>query len=287
VGDLTVSGIHEDAALTLSGLVVEGVVRVRGSLGRLRILHTTLVPGPTILGTGPASGPAIQPSLEVAEGVAPDLFNEKLELDLAFAIAGPLRVPRHGQALRLLDSIVVADLGADAIGAEAAPAPPTAMERVTVLGRTWVEALVVASEVVFEGRVHSNRRQLGCVRFSYVPPDSRTPRRYRCQPDLQVQAELEAAETAAGAPLTDPERALIASRVGRWLVPSWTTRRYGQPGFAQLHGRCPARIATGAEDGAEMGAFCHLKQPQRAANLRLRFEEYLPFGLDAGLVPVT
>ena len=36
-----------------------------------------------------------------------------------------------------------------------------------------------------------------------------------------------------------------------------------------------------------MGAFCHLKQLQRAANLRLRFEEYLPFGLEAGLVPVT
>ena len=287
LGDVTVTGVHEDAALTLSGLVVEGTVEVTGSLGRLRLLHTTLVPGPTILGTGAESGPSIQPSLVVAAGALPNLFNEKLEIDLAFSITGPLRVPRHAQAVRLLDCIVAADLDADAIGSEVAPGPPTAMERTTVMGRTWVEALLLASEVVFEGRVHSNRRQLGCVRFSHVPPGSRTPRRYRCQPDLQIQAEVEAAEAAGGFPLTEPERALIAERVGRWLVPSWTTRRYGQPGFAQLHAGCPTMLATGAEDGAEMGAFCHLKQPQRAANLRQRLTEYLPFGLDAGLVPVT
>ena len=36
-----------------------------------------------------------------------------------------------------------------------------------------------------------------------------------------------------------------------------------------------------------MGAYCHLKQPQRAANLRLRLDEYLPFGLEAGIIYVT
>jgi hypothetical protein len=150
-----------------------------------------------------------------------------------------------------------------------------------------VHAIVLASEVVFEGQLHSERRQIGCVRFSYVKPGSRTPRRYRCQPDLETQAEIEAAELASGLPLTDVQRAEISARVERWLVPSWTTRRYGQPGFAQLHLTCPAMITEGAEDGAEMGAFCHLKQPQRAANLRQRLQEYLPFGLDAGLLPVT
>ena len=33
------------AALTLSGVVVEGHVHVTGDLGRLRLLHATLVPG--------------------------------------------------------------------------------------------------------------------------------------------------------------------------------------------------------------------------------------------------
>jgi hypothetical protein len=36
-----------------------------------------------------------------------------------------------------------------------------------------------------------------------------------------------------------------------------------------------------------MGAFSSLKQPQREANLRIRLEEYLPFGLEAGLIYVT
>ena len=31
-----------------------------------------------------------------------------------------------------------------------------------------------------------------------------------------------------------------------------------------------------------MGAYCHLKQPQRESNLRIRLDEYLPFGLEPG-----
>jgi hypothetical protein len=287
LGDVTVSGIHEDAALTLSGLLVEGKVEVTGSLGRLRLLHTTLVPGPMLVGTGPESGPAIQPSLVVAPGPPADRLNQRLEVDLAFAITGPLQVPVHAQALRLLDSIVVADRNADAIGSEIAPGPPTAMERTSVLGRTWVEAMTLASESIFEAPLHTSRRQLGCLRFSYVPPGSRTPRRYRCQPDLRVAVEVDQAETATGMPLTDIERQAVADRVARWLVPSWTSRRYGQPAFAQLHEAAPVEIRGGAEDGAEMGAYCHLRQPQRVANLRQRLDEYLPFGIDAGVVPVT
>lgn len=287
LGDISVTGSHDDAALTLSGLWIEGKVEVLGSLGHLRLLHTTLVPGPTVLGTGPESGPAIQPSLVVAAGAAPDLLNEALTLDLAFSVTGPLRVPRHARALRLLDCIIAADPDGDAIGDAAEPGPPTAMERCTVLGRTTVEALLLASESILEGRVHSNRRQLGCARFSYLPPGSRTPRRYRCQPDLEIEVELLALAALTGTAPTDAERQEVAARVGRWLVPVWTTRRWGQPGFAQLHAHCPEALSRGAEDGSEMGAFSHLKQPQRAANLRQRMDEYLPFGLDAGIVPVT
>ena len=43
----------------------------------------------------------------------------------------------------------------------------------------------------------------------------------------------------------------------------------------------------GAEDGSEMGAFCVLKQAQRESNLRLRLDEYLPVGLEAGIIYVT
>jgi len=62
---------------------------------------------------------------------------------------------------------------------------------------------------------------------------------------------------------------------------------YGHPAYAQLGLTCAEEISTGAEDGSEMGVFSSLKQPQREANLRIRLEEYLPFGLEAGLIYVT
>ena len=42
-------------------------------------------------------------------------------------------------------------------------------------------------------------KQSGCVRFSYVPPGSLTPRRYRCQPDLEIAS----ASTPRKKPPTD------------------------------------------------------------------------------------
>ena len=63
--------------------------------------------------------------------------------------------------------------------------------------------------------------------------------------------------------------------------------RYGEPDFAQLNRNCATEIRSGAEDGAEMGAFQQLRQPQREANLHAALEEYLPFGLQAGLFFVT
>ena len=61
------------------------------------------------------------------------------------------------------------------------------------------------------------------------------------------------------APLTAPQRAAIVARVRARVVPSFTSIHYGDPGYAQLHLKCPVEIQTGAEDGAEMGVFCHLK----------------------------
>ena len=148
----------------------------------------------------------------------------------------------------------------------------------------------MASEVIFTEPVVADRRQAGCVRFSFVADGSATPQRYRCQPDLEITVQLEAAETAAeagGVILTPAERDAIRVAVREWLLPAFTSLRYGQPPYAQLHLFCPTQIQTGAEDGSEMGAYCHLKQPQRAANLRLRLDEYLPFGLEAGLIYVT
>jgi hypothetical protein len=117
------------------------------------------------------------------------------------------------------------------------------------------------------------RRQSGCLRFSsYERDGSSPPRRYRCQPDVA----LEDAGPAADADL-------VVARVR----PRFASLHYGRPDYVQLAVDGPCAIATGASDGAEMGAYCHLRQPQRRANLRLRLQEYLPFGLEPGLIDVT
>jgi hypothetical protein len=161
--------------------------------------------------------------------------------------------------------------------------PPTTLERTTVLGAVHVRELTLASEVIFTAPVTTVRRQAGCVRFSYVPEHSQTPRRYRCQPDLALTQLAEKTHRKSVDDLSDVEKDLVYAR----LRPAFTSVHYGTPAYAQLGLTSPAELRTGAEDGSEMGAFNHLKQPQREANLRLRLEEYLPFGLEAGLIYVT
>ena len=71
------------------------------------------------------------------------------------------------------------------------------------------------------------------------------------------------------------------------LQPSFTSVNYGDPGYAQLGQACPPEIYTGAKDGSEMGVFSYLKRPQRQQNLETRLDDYLRFGLKAGIFYVN
>jgi hypothetical protein len=55
----------------------------------------------------------------------------------------------------------------------------------------------------------------------------------------------------------------------------------------QLQSATAAAIRRGAADQGEIGVMHALQQPQREANLRIRFDEYLRFGLHAGIFYVT
>ena len=63
--------------------------------------------------------------------------------------------------------------------------------RSTVFGRIESHAIELAENSIFGGVIRVARRQLGCMRFCYVTPGSRTPRRYQCQPDLVERAVAE------------------------------------------------------------------------------------------------
>lgn len=281
-GNIKISGPNTGGSLTLSGLLIEGYVEAERTLNRIRILHSTLVPG---LELSEDHGGATTQKPSVLVKAATD--HKDLRVELAFSITGPLHIPENAAGLWIMDSIVdgvfidpVTQARVPAITGPSGPsAPPTWLERVTIFGPSYFKELTLASEVIFTGRVEAERVQEGCVRFSYIPPGSKTPRPYRCQPELEIAVQ----EEKAGKDLTTAQK----DEIRRWLVPSFTDVRYGQPAYAQLHLACPVQIRTGAEDGSEMGAFCHLKQPQRESNLRLRLNEYLPFGLEPGILYVT
>jgi len=116
------------------------------------------------------------------------------------------------------------------------------------------------------GTIRSCRRQLGCVRFCYVPPGSRTPRRYECQPDLVVQAVM---DRYARGELTARERDTMLEREQLRVEPDFNSTRYGTPTYCQLATTCAEEIVRGADDESELGVFHDLYQPQRAAKAHL------------------
>jgi hypothetical protein len=124
------------------------------------------------------------------------------------------------------------------------------------------------------------------VRFCYVPGiNPQTPKRYRCQPEQEISDRIAEAEKAGV--VSNAKKIKIRNEVLEWLVPGFTSLDKNHYGYAQLKQNCPLQISTGAEDGSEMGVFSFLKQPQRMANLRIALDEYLPVGLEAGLLYVT
>jgi hypothetical protein len=154
------------------------------------------------------------------------------------------------------------------------------VERSTLIGEVQTNAIALASDCIFTGRIDVARTQTGCMRFCYVPPGSITPRRYHCQPDL-----VEAAVKLKYSGPTQAEqrvRALQSERIR--VAPQFNSTRYGRPEYCQLSLTCAPEITAGASDESEMGVFHDLFQPQRIANLRIRLNEFMPAGSEAGII---
>jgi hypothetical protein len=85
----------------------------------------------------------------------------------------------------------------------------------------------------------------------------------------------------------DGASAAEALALAAQVRPRFTSLRYGDPGYCQLTLDTAPEIRRGAEDESEMGAFSSLKQPQREDGLRIRLDEYLRVGLEAGIFFAT
>jgi hypothetical protein len=261
-GDLVISSAGE-GELLLNGLLLSGgTLRLpaNSQLRRLRLTHCTIVPTP-------------RQSLLVE---SPDV-----SIELESCITGAIGAV-DGAHVFIRNSIVDAGgesrlaYGDVSLFNTSSPPDPNSFEssgaplqivNSTIIGKVSTLTMELASNAIFyadlapsdtwPGPIYAERLQAGCVRFSYVPPGSRLPRLYRCQP-------------------ADPDD---AARVR----PVFTSLRYGDAGYCQLSQLSAVEIREGADDQAEMGAFHDLYQPQREANLNASLGEYLRFGLEAGI----
>jgi hypothetical protein len=273
-GDLLISSAGE-GQLLLNGLLITGGLLhlpANSEMRQLRLVHSTLVPVTSSQTTSP---PASVP--------VPSLLVESPDVSIEFesCISGPIGAV-DGAHVFIHNSII--DSGGETrlaygdvslFNTNSPPSPnsfeqsgaPLQIVNSTIVGKVSTLTMELASNTIFfadleEGdlwpaSIYAERLQAGCVRFSYVPPGSRLPRLYRCQP-----AELEEATR---------------------LRPIFTSLRYGDAGYCQLSQLCAVEIREGADDQAEMGAFHDLYQPQREANLNSSLGEYLRFGLEAGV----
>jgi hypothetical protein len=212
--------------LILNGVLIEGALKVQaGSLGALELAHSTLAPGVSTLTCGDNPG---------------------LSIELTRTICGDLEPGASARTIRISESIVDGDVSGRDVHVDAS----------TIFGSTGAQTLHASNSILL-GKVTVERRQEGCVRFSYLPLDSESPRRYHCQP-----------EDATG--------------VAR-VRPRFESVTFGEPAYAQLIGATAPEIVTGADDEGEMGAWHFAQAPLRLRNLRVAIDEYLRFGLEAGV----
>ncbi len=266
LGDVVLN-IGPRGRLVLQGLVIAGgALRLSAALDdeprHIVLQHCTLVPGRSLAHDGSASTPG-------AHSLVLDHPFATLTLD--HCISGPLHTHTDAQQ-SINDSII--DAGAahtpviHGVSTGLAAAALTVRDS-TLIGQVHTQVLTLASNTLFVAAlaagdtvpapVWAQRKQEGCVRHSYVPLGSLVPRRFNCLPSAQHPG----------------------------VQPQFTSLRYGDPGYAQLRPASTAAILQGADDEGEIGVMHALYQPQREANLRIRLDEYLRFGLHAGIFYVT
>ena len=264
-GDLTINTTAE-ASVTLRGLGIGGSLIILGTSPlTVRLEHCT-VRGGTAWSSAAVSGTlVIDHSLCGAVEVHPDID------------------------VTICDSAV--DAGSDTAPALSAgagtPAGSITIARSTILGTVAARTIPLLENSIVTGSVVSTERQAGCLRYSFVPlAGSQTPQRFRCQPDLEINTEVAAAR-AANPGLPSAQLTAIQTSVQDWLLPAFTSRTPGQPGYLQLPDAAPDQIRFGADEEDEMGVFYGLFSARRESNLSYRLNEYLRIKLEAGIIHAT
>lgn len=261
---------------SLEGMLVTGRgVQVDGEMAGVSIKHSTLVPGWALHCNCEPRRPA-EPSLTVNGSVGC--------IRIANSIVGAIELNRDEvetdpAILKITDSIVDAtSFERVAIGSPdhlCAYAMVTIV-RSTVFGQIQTHGIELAENSILDGQVLICRRQTGCVRFCYLAPESKSPRRFECQPDM-VEKAVRDRFSIGGMTPNERDAQLATERLR--VKPDFNSVRYGAVAYAQLSDACAQEIRAGAEDESEMGVYHDLFQPQRMASLQAHLDEYAPAGV--------
>jgi hypothetical protein len=271
---------EKGARIILDGLVITGSgIKIKaGDLGELNLHQCTLVPGISLEPDGKPMAPD-KSSLRV------DKDNSNLKITIGRSITGKLDI-RGAAQLHIQDSII------DGITGNAIHAPQVTarIEESTIIGDVSLMGIILASNSIFTEKVKAIRKQQGCMRYCYIRKGQDTPRQFHCQPETyikKVQDDFLTKTKGEKGIEKDASKKTIANFINSWFKPCFADRRYGHPEYARLYLLSPPGILKGADDESEMGVFHHLMQPQREANLRSSLDEYLRFGLEAGILYVN
>jgi hypothetical protein len=246
--------------LQFSGLWISGQLILSGDEACVQLGDCTLVPGISLTPRG-----------EAAQPDDPSITGSALAVTLALnrVVTGPIALPATCTA-RICSSIV--DAGSAYCPAIAgvdwaSPGAALHIEDSTVIGRVWAQAIRLASNTIFWAQlgdldpwaapVIAKRLQVGCVRFSWLPANSITPKQYLCLP------------------------ANAASQPG--MEPRFITLRFGAPGYCLLSGDVPMAIWKGADNGSQMGAYYQIQETEAVTNIQIRSAEYVPVNLKFGI----
>lgn len=260
LGALTIK-LALGSQITLSGILVSGGIVIEGALGSVKIDNCTVPRSatPSIAWTATAGG----------------------ALTISSSLLGALQLDPLVQ-VTIAGSVI--DSGADTNAAIASKtageaAGALSLDNCTVIGTVAVREADLVQNCLLTGIFTSTRTQQGCIRFTYLPTGSITPHRYQCQPETAIRMAVAAAQKAGA---TSAQLAAITASETLRVRPDFTSVDIANPAYAQLGLRCASEIATGAENGAEMGVYSSLQQAQKAGNLQTRLAEYLRIGLEAG-----
>jgi hypothetical protein len=227
---------------------------LEGNWARVTLRDVTLDPGgdQAVLPAAPAR--RIPHLRLVIAGTVAELAIERCITGSLAERGGIAGGPCSAARVTIADSIVMAHASGPAIALGTAA---LTLDRSTVFGDVACGKAEISQSII-DGELAVENAQDSCFRFSTARRGGRIPAQY--------------------------ESVLFPDGLPR---ESFVSRRFGDPGFAQLSAACPLSVARGAEDGTEMGAFNRALDPVKRDDLTAKLAEYAPVQARVQILTVT